>query len=71
MSTKSKVALVTFLASLCAVAAGCSYGGVASVNENTVVIVKNNAFLFGATNEVFVCKVSDSGVTSCASNHSP
>ena len=71
MSTKFRFTLVALVASACALVAGCSYGGVASVNENTVVIVKNNSFLFGATRTVYVCKVSDAGLTSCAENYSP
>ena len=71
MTLKAKAVFITLLMALCAVAAGCSYGGVAAVNENTVVVLKNNAFLFGIFNEVYVCKVSDGGLTSCATNHSP
>ncbi len=50
---------------------GCSYGGVAAVDGDTVVIAKSNGFLFGLLNKVYVCQVSDSGLTGCASNESP
>lgn len=50
---------------------GCSYGGVAAVGTDKVVIAKNNAFLFGILNKVYVCKVADTGVSACASAEAP
>ncbi|MCU0656617.1 MAG: hypothetical protein MUF64_15610 [Polyangiaceae bacterium] len=50
---------------------GCAYGGVAAVGTDKVVIAKNNAFLFGILNKVYVCKVADTGVSACASAEAP
>ena len=41
------------------------------IYKDTVVITKNNAFLFGLLNTVYVCQVSDSGLQNCSSNVSP
>lgn len=73
MSTTRKVFLALFLtlAAFSAVGSGCYYGGVAAVNENTVVILRNDSFLFGLLREVYVCKVSDQGLVSCAVGTSP
>jgi hypothetical protein len=49
---------------------GCSYGGVAAAGDK-VVINKNDLFLFGALRKVYVCKVTDGGVTQCNSSSSP
>ncbi|HXU03580.1 MAG TPA: hypothetical protein VN903_21590 [Polyangia bacterium] len=38
--------------------AGCAYSGVASTPDGTVVITRNDLFLFGALRKVFVCKVN-------------
>lgn len=43
---------------------GCAYGGMTTVGDK-VVIARNDNFLFGALRKVFVCKVSDAGVTGC------
>jgi len=43
---------------------GCAYGGMTTAGDK-VVIARNDAFLFGALRKVFVCKVSDAGVTGC------
>jgi len=52
-------------------ASGCAYGGVGTVGADKVVIARNDGFLFGILRKVFVCKVSDSGVTACAANEAP
>ncbi len=49
---------------------GCAYGGVAGVGDK-VVITRNDAFLFGILRKVFVCKVADSGVSSCNEGEAP
>ncbi|PIE17681.1 MAG: hypothetical protein CSA65_07990 [Proteobacteria bacterium] len=43
---------------------GCAYGGMTTAGDK-VVIARNDTFLFGALRKVFVCKVSDAGVTGC------
>jgi hypothetical protein len=50
---------------------GCAYAGVAAVGTDKVVVARNDAFLFGILRKVFVCKVSDAGVTACANAESP
>ncbi len=67
-STKLLFALMLAISAL---ASACAYGGVAAVNENTVVILRNDAFLFGLLREAYVCKVSDQGLVSCQVGVSP
>jgi hypothetical protein len=54
-----------------ALASGCSYAGVAAVDKDTVVITKNDSFLFGALRSVYVCQVTDAGVTNCGNKEAP
>jgi len=35
------------------------------------VVLRNDAFLFGALRKAFVCKVSDAGLTDCNSSTNP
>jgi len=67
----SKIRLLGMAVVLTAIFGGCSYGGVAAVDGDTVVIAKSNGFLFGLFNKVYVCQVTDSGLSGCASNESP
>jgi hypothetical protein len=53
-----------------AVVSGCAYGGVASTPDGTVVITRNDLFLFGALRKVFLCKASGSTL-SCAETAAP
>jgi len=53
------------------VSLGCSYGGMSGVGADKVVITRNDMFLYGALRQVFVCKVADSGVSSCQASESP
>lgn len=58
---------------LCATAAslgGCAYSGVGAVGDK-VVVARNDGFLFGILRKVFVCKVTDTGLTSCQSADAP
>ena len=71
MNIGIRALVVSLLLSAVAISTGCSYAGVAAVDADTVVIAKNNAFLFGILNEVYVCQVSDSGLTACATGQSP
>jgi len=41
-----------------ALVGGCAYGGVASTPDGTIVITRNDLFLFGALRKVFVCKAN-------------
>ncbi len=49
----------------------CSYGGAAGVGADKVVITRNDNFLFGALRKVYVCKVTDAGVSACQAADSP
>ena len=54
-----------------AMLAGCSYTTPAVVaNGGKVVLPKNNAF-FGIGRAVYVCKVTDGGLTGCQSADAP
>ncbi len=67
-----KLTCFLFAASVIASAAtGCSYGGAAGAGADKVVITRNDAFLFGILRKVFVCKVTDAGVSACAEGTSP
>jgi len=55
---------------LFATIAGCAYGGAAASGDK-VVIARNDSFLFGALRTVYVCKITDKGLTACADNESP
>jgi hypothetical protein len=67
---KKGLAVLMAATVLSGVALGCSYGGVATVGDK-VVIGRNDSFLYGALRKVFVCKVADSGVSSCAAADAP
>ena len=69
--SKVKVLFAAIMLTAMALASGCSYAGVAAVDKDTVVIAKNNAFLFGILNSVHVCQVTDSGVTNCGNKDAP
>ena len=53
-----------------ALLSGCSYGGVATVGDK-VVVTRNDGFLFGALRKVYVCKVSETGLSACNHGESP
>ncbi|GAC1586337.1 MAG: hypothetical protein NVS3B20_15470 [Polyangiales bacterium] len=48
----------------------CAYGMIATTGDK-VVIPRQDMFLFGILRKVFVCKVTDAGVTACATADSP
>lgn len=49
---------------------GCGYAGVGAVGDK-VVVARNDGFLFGILRKVFVCKVTDTGLTACQSADAP
>jgi hypothetical protein len=49
---------------------GCSYGAIAVAGDK-VVVLRQDSFLLGALRKAFVCRVSDTGLTSCAANEAP
>ena len=48
----------------------CAYGG-AGASGDKVVVLRNDAFLFGALRKAFVCKVTDGGLSNCAAAEAP
>ncbi|HWL87432.1 MAG TPA: hypothetical protein VNO21_16625 [Polyangiaceae bacterium] len=62
-----KVIMMVLATLTLAGAMGCSYTGVAGSGTDKVVIAKNG---FGS-NSVYVCKVTDSGLTACSEAESP
>lgn len=73
MSKSLKLVVVSLLLVVTAVMSGCyAYSGVAAPSEDTVVVTRNSAFLtFIFPREVFVCQVTDEGLSQCSSNESP
>ena len=67
---KKALALVLGSLMLASSLSACAYGSIATAGDK-VVITRNDAFLFGALRKVFVCKVTDAGVTACGSADSP
>lgn len=57
--------LVSSMATACAYAPG----GVSA--DGKAVIVKNNGFLFGMLNKIFVCNVTPGGLTGCVAGEAP
>jgi hypothetical protein len=67
---KKGIALIFALAALGGAATGCNYGGVGTAGDKAVV-ARNDGFLFGILRKVYVCKVADSGLTSCQNSENP
>jgi hypothetical protein len=67
---KNILGLVLFAAVSATTLGACSYAGVA-VSGDKAVVARNDGFLFGILRKVFVCKVTDGGVSNCQSNDSP
>jgi hypothetical protein len=65
-----KVICALILAATASGLSGCAYGGIGTVGDKAVV-ARNDAFLFGILRKVFVCKVTDTGLTSCQSADAP
>lgn len=66
---KALFALVA-VASLAGAVSGCAYGGVGAMGDKAVV-ARNDGFLFGILRKVYVCKVTDGGLSACQSNDNP
>lgn len=49
---------------------GCAYGAIEAAGDK-VVVLRQDAFLFGALRKAFVCKIGDGGLTGCAEGESP
>ncbi len=61
---------VGMLGVLASSATGCSYAGAGAANDK-VVVARNDGFLFGILRTVFVCKVTDAGLSACNSADAP
>lgn len=68
---KKAILAVALFAMAAPAAAGCAYGGVGTVGTDKVVIARNDGFLFGILRKVFVCKVTDAGLSACATADAP
>lgn len=69
MKTIAKITTGMFLT--CVLAAGCSYGGVATTSDNKAIVLQNNGLLFGLLNKAYVCDVTPTGLANCQTNESP
>lgn len=65
-----KTGLVLIALVAAGILSGCGYAGVAASGDK-VVIARNDGFLFGALRKVYVCKITDAGVTECQAADSP
>jgi hypothetical protein len=62
--------LMVTIAGVGATLNGCAYGGVAATPDGTVVIVRNDGFLFGLLRKVYVCKNTAGGLM-CTETNAP
>jgi hypothetical protein len=67
---KKGIAFVLASAALAGALSGCAYGGVGAAGEKAVV-ARNDGFLFGILRKVYVCKVTDGGLSHCQDSESP
>ena len=49
----------------------CSYGHIATIGKEHVVITKNDSFLAGLLRKVYVCKATPAGLKNCEAEESP
>jgi hypothetical protein len=68
---KKALGFLLFGCLLASMGTGCtSYAGAAAVGDK-VVVASNNGFLFGVFRKVYVCKVTDQGLSACGHNEAP
>ena len=65
-----KISILVIGLLLSAALGACAYSGVAASGDK-VVITRNDLFLFGALRKVYVCQITDNGVSNCQANESP
>lgn len=65
-----KAIFALILAATASSLGGCAYAGIGAVGDKAVV-ARNDGFLWGILRKVFVCKVTDTGLTSCQSADAP
>ena len=61
--------LGSFLAVI--VLTSCAYGGVTNVGKDHVVVLRNDAFLFGAIRRAYVCRATPGGLENCRYAENP
>lgn len=68
-----KKAVKLFIGSLVLAAAvgACSYGAIGVTATDKVVVMRQDNFLMGALRKAYVCKITDSGLSSCATSENP
>lgn len=71
MKTLKSVLSALALLALVAVIQGCAYGAMTTVGKEHVVVLRNDAFLFGVLRQASVCKVTPSGLTACHVGENP
>jgi len=49
---------------------GCGYAAVATSGD-AAIVVRNDYLLFGALRKVYVCRITETGLTQCSSQDSP
>ncbi len=49
----------------------CAYGGMATVGGDRIVISRNDGLLFGALRKIYVCQVTESGLSNCTETEAP
>ncbi|MCL2823835.1 MAG: hypothetical protein FWD57_07580 [Polyangiaceae bacterium] len=57
-----KYIMLAMLGLVASLFVGCSYGGVAFANQDKVYVTKNVMFW---SDKVYICKVTESGLTDC------
>jgi len=62
--------MLLVMAVAAATMSGCAYGGVAA-SGNTVVVTRNDGFLFGLLRKVYVCQITPTGLTQCSAGEAP
>jgi hypothetical protein len=67
---KKGIASLLAIAAIAGALSGCAYSGVGASGDKAVV-ARNDAFLFGILRKVYVCKITDGGLSSCQDNDSP
>ena len=65
-----RAAVLLFAVASSLLSGGCYYSSVATSGD-AVVIVRNDLLLFGALRKVYVCRLTEEGVTQCKSQQSP
>lgn len=54
----------------CLGATGCGYASVATSGD-AAIVVRNDYLLFGALRKVYVCRITEAGLTQCSAAESP